>query len=269
MAPGPEDAGRPAPGTRLRVPSPGRRGRGPEHRRGSWPVTRRVPATPSSPHRAQGTPGPHGRSPLPSCLVMAPSVPGWGSRWILWKPWTCRTVCGWFRGSEGRRTGRREALSRGAVVTDTASLPGQSRDVGTPREGVPLHRELVSLCSGHSLLLGEPRGAPGGQASIQPTCGAAHTSASSATHPTWGNSSSGGVVEPCGAGRGERGFPAPHRRPLLREVTPLIASPRLRPGLLPFTLDPQLRRSGPGLRPEGLQGLSWGLGALVVTPSGL
>lgn len=88
--------------------------------------------------------------------------------------------------------------------------------------------------------------------------------------PRLGSRSSRGVVEPSGAGRGERSFSAPSPSPATAgDTPPARRSPRLRPGLLPFTLDPQPRRCGPGSRPQRVPALGRGLGALVVTPSGL
>lgn len=154
-------------------------------------------------------------------------------------------------------------------MTGTASPPHRSRDVGRPGRG---HRRE------HSPPRGEPpgpAGAPGravGPGQHPATRGAAHTLASSAPRPAWGAAPPGVWLSPPEQVGVSAASPRPHPRPLLRGVPPpppARHSPRLRQGLLPFTLDPQPRRCGPGSRPEPVRSLGRGLGALVVTPSGL
>lgn len=133
---------------------------------------------------------------------MAPSVLGWGSRWILQKPWKCRAVYGWFRGMR---------------APDWAAAPGRALGPGQ-----------------------HPA-----------TRGAAHTLASSAPRPAWGAAPPGVWLSPPEQVGVSAASPRPHPRPLLRGIPPPARrSPRLRPGLLPFTLDPQPRRCGPGSRPQ-------------------
>lgn len=125
--------------------------------------------------------------------------------------------------------------------------------------------------SGASPLVPQGRlGGRWGQASTPPPWCCSHLGLISPA-PRLGSRSSWGVVEPSGAGRGERSFSAPSPSPATAGGTPPPAcrSPRLRPGLLPFTLDPQPRRCGPGSRPQRVPALGRGLGALVVTLSGL
>lgn len=165
---------------------------------------------------------------------MAPSVLGWGSRWILQKPWKCRAVYGWFRGVRAPDWAAGDLELWCSRDRDRVPPPHWSRDVGRPGRG---HRRE------HSPLRGEPpgpAGAPGravGPGQHPATRGAAHTLASSAPRPAWGAAPPGVWLSPPEQVGVSAASPRPHPRPLLRGVPP--PRPRLSlspppPGLASF-----------------------------------